>query len=156
MWIRWIRIRNTSRDNIKETTFVLNLLCAGAHGGRAHWSPWAPSTWRRTSWRTLKRAPGSSAPTPATSTRSWWTRTGRTPTSRSWTRWRTRNMIPPGCQPSGSTHRLVYMLPVDQMSVKTPDPKCRLFIKVVQLRDLAAVGSCLRPPTLVWDGKAIV
>jgi hypothetical protein len=49
-------------------------------------------------------------------------------------------------QPSSITHRM------DQMTIKTPNPKFRLFLKIDLERDLAAGVYLSEAP---WGGKAI-
>jgi hypothetical protein len=53
---------------------------------------------------------------------------------------------------------LRYPLPMDQISIKTPKPKCRHFLKMTSKGTWRQVFICLRPPPhlgFVWVGKVL-
>jgi hypothetical protein len=48
---------------------------------------------------------------------------------------------------------------MDQINIKTPNPKGRLFLKIYLQRDLAAgvyLSEAPFPPIFVWGGKTIL
>jgi hypothetical protein len=47
----------------------------------------------------------------------------------------------------------LWLRSMDQITIKTPNPKCRLFLKIDLLRDLAAGVYLSEAP---WNGEAIL